>query len=149
MFHNDQHATSTLILSALINATKIADKPHDHCRVVICGCGAEGVATTNLLLDYGFQDIVLVDSHGIIFEGREENMNSVKTALSLKTNPRRLQEGGLKAALEGADIFIGLSSGATVSKEIISRMSEGAIVLALSNPLCPVQTTRAPASIAP
>lgn len=134
VFHNDQHGTATAVLAALINSFDIVDKPLEQCKIVVCGCGAAGVAVVKILLHYGFFDIVVLDSKGVLYQGRPEGMTDIKSDIAKLTNPRKLEEGGLDQAIEGASVYIGLTSGGILTKEQIQSMERDPIVIALSNP---------------
>jgi malate dehydrogenase (oxaloacetate-decarboxylating) len=131
VFHDDQHGTAIVVLAALKNASRLVGKPLSAMRAVVAGAGASGVAVTQILLNAGIGDIVVSDSKGLLYEGRD-GLNAVKKALAAATNKARLS-GSTEEALHGADVFIGLS-GSTVREDAIATMSEDAIVFALSNP---------------
>ena len=131
VMHDDQHGTAIVVLAAMMGASKLLGRDMSSLRVVVSGAGAAGVACTNLLLTTGVSDITVLDSRGILHSGRED-MNSVKVDLARRTNPDGLS-GGLVEALEGADVFLGLSGG-VVSEELIATMAPGGVVFALSNP---------------
>lgn len=131
VFHDDQHGTAIVITAGLRNACKLTGRRLEDLKVVISGAGAAGVATTRMLLSAGVRDIVVVDSRGIIHEGREP-LNEVKMRLAGLTNPRGLR-GGITDALEGADAFIGVSAG-HLSEDQVARMSEGPLLFSLANP---------------
>jgi malate dehydrogenase (oxaloacetate-decarboxylating) len=114
-----------------MGATKVLGRDMSSVRVVVSGAGAAGVACTNLLLAMGVSDITVLDSRGILHTGRDD-MNRVKVDLAQRTNPGGLT-GGAVQALEGADVFLGLSGG-LVPEELIATMAPGGIVFALSNP---------------
>jgi len=131
VMHDDQHGTAIVVLAALMGATKLLGRDMSSLRVVVSGAGAAGVACTNLLLAMGVSDITVLDSRGILHTGRDD-MNSVETNLARRTNPAGLA-GGLAAALDGADMFVGVSAG-VVPEEMIATMAPDGIVFALSNP---------------
>ena len=131
VMHDDQHGTAVVVLAALLNAAQVVQREIAGLKVVISGVGAAGVAVAKILLAAGVQDLVLVDSRGIIHHGRED-LTAVKTDLAGQSNPRGLT-GGLAEALRGADVFVGVSS-AQVPEAEIALMSDDAIVFALSNP---------------
>ncbi len=131
VMHDDQHGTAIVVLAALMGATKLLGRDLSSLRVAVSGAGAAGVACTNLLLAMGVSDIVVLDSRGILHTGRED-MNDVKRDLARRTNPDG-RTGGPAQALDGADMFLGLSAG-VVSEETIAAMAPGGIVFALSNP---------------
>jgi len=132
VFHDDQHGTAIVILAALINSLKITGKNKEDVSIAINGAGAAAIATTRLLLKAGFKDIVLCDTIGAIYEGRE-NQNKEKELVSKETNLGKTK-GTIKEIIEGKDIFIGLSSGEILNAGDISKMKENAIVFALANP---------------
>jgi malate dehydrogenase (oxaloacetate-decarboxylating) len=131
VMHDDQHGTAIVVLAALLGATKALDRDMTALHVVISGAGAAGVACANLLQANGISDVTVLDSHGILHSGRDD-MNSVKAQLALRTNPRDLS-GGIVEALEGADVFLGVSGG-VIPEELIATMAPEGIVFALSNP---------------
>ena len=131
VMHDDQHGTAIVVLAALLGATKALKRDIHALRVVISGAGAAGVACANILLNKGIDDVVVLDSQGIVHSGRD-NLNSFKAELAGRTNPRKLT-GGVAEALEGADVFLGVSAG-IVPEEFIATMAPDCIVFALSNP---------------
>ncbi|MFT4551894.1 MAG: malate dehydrogenase (oxaloacetate-decarboxylating) [Chlamydiales bacterium] len=134
VFHDDQHGTAIVVLAALINAFKLSGKSLKESSIVINGAGAAGVATAKLLQSYGVEDIVICDTKGIIFEGRTENMNPFKVLIASNTN-KKGKTGNLAKALEGADVFIGVSVPGVLSKEMIQSMADKRIIFALANPV--------------
>jgi malate dehydrogenase (oxaloacetate-decarboxylating) len=132
VFHDDQHGTAIVVLAALLNALRVVGKTLEEIRVVITGVGAAGVATTDILLAAGVQDVVGCDRRGAVYPGRP-GLGGVKDAYAERTNPRRLR-GSADDALSGADVFIGLSGPAAVSAEAIRRMAPSPIVFAMANP---------------
>ncbi|KWX57664.1 NADP-dependent malic enzyme [Mycobacterium sp. NAZ190054] len=131
VMHDDQHGTAIVVLAALHGAAKVLDRDMHTLRVVISGAGAAGVACANILLAKGIADVTVLDSKGIIHTGRED-LNSVKAELAERTNPAG-RTGGVAEALDGADMFLGLSAG-VVPEEFIATMAPKGIVFALSNP---------------
>jgi malate dehydrogenase (oxaloacetate-decarboxylating) len=131
VMHDDQHGTAIVVLAALKNAVRVLGRDLASQRVVVSGAGASGVACAKILMSAGAHDVVVLDSRGVIHAGRE-GMNVEKIALAEETNPRGVR-GDLAAALEGADVFLGLS-GSTVPEAVIASMADDAIVFALSNP---------------
>ena len=132
VMHDDQHGTAVVVLAGLINSFKITNK-NKKSRVVISGAGAAGIATTKLLLKYGFENILLCDTKGTVYQGRD-NLNPAKEEISKVTNKTNIK-GQLKDALKGADVFIGLSAPGIVTKEMIRSMNKDPIVYAMSNPV--------------
>ena len=131
VMHDDQHGTAIVVLAALHGAAKVLDRDMHELRVVISGAGAAGVACANILLAKGISDITVLDSKGIVHSGRSD-LNPFKAELAGRTNPAG-RTGGLAEALDGADMFLGLSAG-VVPEEIIATMAPNGIVFALSNP---------------
>lgn len=133
VFHDDQHGTAMVVLAGLINALKVVEKSSRSCRLVISGAGAAGQAITELLLLYGFTEIIILDSQGIIHRQRKD-LDTHKKALLKKTNPKNIK-GGLKEALVGADIFIGVSKAGMLKPAYIKTMGAKPIIFALANPI--------------
>ncbi|WP_081283294.1 NAD(P)-dependent malic enzyme [Mycobacterium asiaticum] len=131
VMHDDQHGTAVVALAALMGASKVVGRDMSSLRVVVSGAGAAGVACAKLLLAMGVSDITVLDSRGIVHTGRDD-MNSVKMDLARRTNPDG-RTGGLVEALDGAEVFLGVSGG-VVPEELIATMAPGGIVFALSNP---------------
>ncbi|MFC9355511.1 NADP-dependent malic enzyme [Rhodococcus sp. NPDC057014] len=131
VMHDDQHGTAIVVLAALKGAVKVQDRDLHDLRVVISGAGAAGVACANILLAAGIADVTVLDSKGIVSADRTD-LNEVKTDLAARTNPAA-RRGGIVEALDGADVFLGVSAG-TVPEELIATMAENSIVFALSNP---------------
>jgi malate dehydrogenase (oxaloacetate-decarboxylating) len=131
VMHDDQHGTAIILLAALRGANAVRDRTMADQRIVIAGAGASGVACANILLSAGAGDVTVVDSRGILYDGRE-GMNPVKAELATRTNKAGLR-GGIAEAMKGADVFVGLS-GSTISEELVASMASGSAVFALSNP---------------
>ena len=132
IFHDDQHGTAVIVLSGLINALKLVGKKAEEVKVVTCGAGAAGIAIVKLMLSYGFKNIIMTDSKGIICKG-DEKLNWIKKEMAEETNLGHMT-GTLKDAMVGADIFIGTSVPGTVTKEMVQSMNKDAIVFACANP---------------
>ena len=132
IFHDDQHGTAVVTLAALVNALKVVGKKLDGIRVVTCGAGAAGVAIIKLLLAMGLKDVIMCDRQGAIYKGRE-GLNPSKAEIAEVTN-RSLVKGSLADAMIGADVFIGVSSPGTVSREMVRSMAPGAILFPMANP---------------
>lgn len=133
VFHDDQHGTAIVVGAGLINALKFTGKNKDHIKIVINGAGAAGIAILKLLLQLGYKEILMCDSTGIIYEGRPDGMNPIKEKIALSTNPENLK-GDLFDALQGADVFIGVSVANLLTENHIKAMKEDPIVFALANP---------------
>ncbi|OIO19778.1 MAG: NAD-dependent malic enzyme [Candidatus Magasanikbacteria bacterium CG_4_9_14_0_2_um_filter_41_10] len=132
VFHDDQHGTAIVVLAGLYNALKVVGKNINEITVTMSGVGAAGVAITKLLLLAGVKDVFLVDSKGLIYEGRED-LNDVKIALATQTN-REKRTGSLEDALKGADVFVGVSKPNLVTPEMIKSMAPDSIIFAMANP---------------
>jgi malate dehydrogenase (oxaloacetate-decarboxylating) len=132
VFHDDQHGTAIVTLAAFINALQVTGKRPDEVRVVMTGVGAAGTAVTKALLAAGVQEIVGCDREGALYRGRP-GLTPAKAEYAALTNPHNFQ-GSADEALEGADVYIGLSAPAAVSVEAVRRMADGAIVFAMANP---------------
>jgi malate dehydrogenase (oxaloacetate-decarboxylating) len=134
VFHDDQHGTAVVVLAAILNALKLVKKKLPDARIVFTGAGASGIATAKLLMKAGAKHIIGCDRAGAIYKGRKENMNSMKEWFAEHTNPR-LVKGSAGDALEGADIFIGLSGPGVVSLKDVKTMNKDSIVFAMANPI--------------
>jgi malate dehydrogenase (oxaloacetate-decarboxylating) len=133
VMHDDQHGTAVVVLAGLINALKVKGVDKEEVRVVVNGAGAAGMTVTKFLLFYGFKNIIVCDSQGVIYEGREK-MNSSKQEISQLTNLDKLQ-GGLSEAITGADIFVGMSAPGVLTGEMVKKMNARPIIFALANPV--------------
>jgi malate dehydrogenase (oxaloacetate-decarboxylating) len=137
VFHDDQHGTAVVVLAALVNACKLTGRDLAGLRVLVTGLGAAGVAVTKILMEAGVRDIVGADSKGLVSTGRPDyvdgSMNAVKTWYAESTNPTGLT-GAPANALEGADLFIGLSGARIFPAEELGRMNDDAMVFAMANP---------------
>jgi malate dehydrogenase (oxaloacetate-decarboxylating) len=131
VMHDDQHGTAIVVLAALLGATKVLGRDMTTLRVVISGAGAAGVACANIMLAKGITNIVVLDSKGIVHSGRDD-LNAFKAELAQQTNPEG-RTGGMAEAVDGADVFLGVSAG-LVPEGIIATMAPGGVVFALSNP---------------
>ena len=132
VFHDDQHGTAIVVLAAIINALKVIPKDMNTCRVVVSGAGAAGVAITKLLLNYGFKNMVMCNSKGIVSKG-DERLNWMQKKMADITNPEHLT-GSLADALNGADIFIGVSAPGIVTPDMVSSMNKDPFIFAMANP---------------
>ncbi len=148
VFHDDQHGTAIVVLSALINALKLVGKRTEEVRVVMSGAGAAGIAIAKLLLSYGFQDIIMCGSKGII-SSKLAGINEAQRAMLQVTNKDDMA-GTLADALVGADIFIGVSAPGVVTEAMVHTMAPDAIVFAMANPvpeIYPEEAKRAGAAV--
>ena len=130
VFHDDQHGTAIVVCAALVNALKLAEKQNP--TIVINGAGSAGVAIATLILKIGLGNVILVDKQGILTA--DMDLTSGQRGLIDKLN-KEGKTGSLKDALVGADVFIGVSAGHIVSKEMIASMNEKAIVFPMANPV--------------
>lgn len=133
VFHDDQYGTAIVVTAALINACKLVKKDYADLKVVINGSGAAGIAIAYMMLNLGVKNILVCDSKGIIYRGNEKN-NWIKAEIAEKTNPDN-QEGTLKDAMVGADVFIGVSAPGVLTKDMVKTMNKDAIVFAMANPV--------------
>lgn len=133
IFHDDQHGTAIVTVAGLINALKLVGKSFSNIKVVANGAGAAGIAIIKLLYSFGVREVIMCDSKGSIYTGRTEGMNEVKEQVAEFTNKERKQ-GSLSDMLEGADVFIGVSVGGILSKEMIKKMNDDPIIFAMANP---------------
>jgi malate dehydrogenase (oxaloacetate-decarboxylating) len=137
VFHDDQHGTAVVVLAALLNACKLTGRDLAGLRVLVTGLGAAGVAVTKILMEAGVRHIVGADSKGLVSTGRPDyvdgSMNAVKRWYAESTNPAGLT-GAPANALEGADLFIGLSGARIFPAEELGKMSDDAMVFAMANP---------------
>jgi malate dehydrogenase (oxaloacetate-decarboxylating) len=131
VFHDDQHGTAVVTLAALRNSVRLTGRALGELRAVISGAGAAGVAIAKILIEAGIGDVAVTDRKGVVHAGRGD-LNSAKRELASYTNRAGLT-GSLEAALEGADVFIGVSGG-TVAEEAVARMAKGAFIFAMANP---------------
>jgi malate dehydrogenase (oxaloacetate-decarboxylating) len=133
VFHDDQDGTAIVVLAALMNAGRVTGKNLKKARIVISGAGAAGMATARLLLAQGINNIILVDSRGILVEGRED-LSGMKREFAGKTNFGKVS-GGLKEAVLNSDIFIGVSKAGILSQDMIRSMNPDPIIFAMANPV--------------
>ncbi len=131
VFHDDQHGTAIVVGAAATNALRVTGRSFDQIKVVSTGGGAAGIACLNMLLKLGVrrENVWLCDIHGLIYEGRTEDMNPQKAAFAQTTELRRLDQ-----VIEGADLFLGLSGPGVLTPELVARMAPRPIVFALANP---------------
>ncbi len=134
IFHDDQHGTAIVTMAAMLNACRLVDKSLSQVRIVVSGAGAAALAIVKLLLGMGAKHILLCDRRGIIYEGRQEGMNAAKTAIAQLTNPGK-RIGTLAEAMEGADVFLGVSAPGIVTKDMVRSMAKEPIIMAMANPL--------------
>ncbi len=134
VFHDDQHGTAVVVLAGFINALKLTNKKLEDLKVVVNGAGAGAIAVSELLLQNGVKNLILCDTTGAIYEGRQDGMNKYKELIAQKTNPNK-EKGELATVIRGADFFIGLSAGNIVTSEMVKSMASKPVVFALANPI--------------
>ncbi|GAA0822380.1 NAD(P)-dependent malic enzyme [Clostridium tertium] len=130
VFHDDQHGTAIAVLAALLNAKKVVKKDFDI-KIVVNGAGAAGIAIANLIYDAGFHNVVICDRYGIITSDNASNKYQEKCAIKFNKN----KAGSLKDALVNSDVFIGVSAGNILTKEMAMSMNSDSIIFALANPI--------------
>ena len=133
VFHDDQHGTAVVVLAGLLNALKVVDKRMEDLKVVVTGVGAGGLATTSLLITSGVKNILGFDRQGILHRGRDYGDNEAKSWFANATNPDDLK-GGIDEAMDGADLFVGLSAPGVISIDHVRLMNRDAMVFAMANP---------------
>ena len=131
VFHDDQHGTAIVVGAAATNALHVAGKSFEDIKIVSTGGGAAGIACLNMLLKLGVkrENVWLCDVHGLVYEGRELDMNPQKAAFAQASELRRLDE-----VIDGADLFLGLSGPGVLKPELVKRMAKRPIIFALANP---------------
>lgn len=132
VFHDDQHGTAIVVLCALINSLKLVGKNAEDVKVVMSGAGAAGIAIAKLLLSYGFKNIIMCGSRGIISSSLE-GINEAQKDMLKVTNLDDIS-GSLADAMVGADVFVGVSAGGIVTSAMVHTMAEDPIVFAMANP---------------
>ncbi len=133
VLHDDQHGTAIVTLAAMINAMRLTEREMKDIKVVINGTGAAGISIIKLLLDCGVAQVVMVDSKGIIYEGRD-NLNDEKKYMATITNSRKLK-GNLEDAVKDADVFIGVSVPGVLTADMVRTMAVDPIIFAMANPI--------------
>jgi malate dehydrogenase (oxaloacetate-decarboxylating)(NADP+) len=131
VFHDDQHGTAIISGAALLNALELVEKPISGVKVIFCGAGAAGIACANLycMLGVKLENITLVDTKGVVYKGRSEGMNPYKEKYARETSMRTLAD-----AMQGADVFVGVSVKGILTKEVVKSMADNPIVFAMANP---------------
>ncbi len=132
IFHDDQHGTAVVMMAGIINALKVVGKQLEDCKIVFSGVGASGTACTKILLAAGAKNIIGFDSKGAVHAGRTD-LNDAKKEYASLTNPDGFA-GDLCGALEGADIFVGLSQPNLLKRADVEKMADQPIIFAMANP---------------
>lgn len=133
VMHDDQHGTAVVTLAAMFNALKLTNRKMEDLRVVINGTGAAGISIIKLMIECGVKDVIMVDTQGIIFEGRE-NLTPIKREMAGITN-RSFLKGNLSDALIDADVFIGVSAPGVLNQDMIRTMKPDPMIFAMANPV--------------
>jgi malate dehydrogenase (oxaloacetate-decarboxylating)(NADP+) len=131
VFHDDQHGTAIISAAALLNALELTGRSIEDTKIVVSGAGAAAIACSKLYKDLGVrpENVLMIDSRGVIYAGRTDGMNSFKEEFAIETPCRTLAD-----AMQGCDVFIGLSSAGVVKKEMVEAMAPEPIVFAMANP---------------
>ncbi|MDJ0628490.1 MAG: NADP-dependent malic enzyme [Rhodobacter sp.] len=131
VFHDDQHGTAVICAAGLINALHLSGKKIEDVRIVLNGAGAAGIACVELLKTMGARhdNCIVCDTKGVIYQGRPERMNQWKSAHAARTDLRTLEE-----AMEGADVFLGVSVKGAVTQDMVASMAENPVIFAMANP---------------
>ncbi|HVL77114.1 MAG TPA: NADP-dependent malic enzyme [Noviherbaspirillum sp.] len=131
VFHDDQHGTAIIVGAAVLNGLKVVGKQIEDCKLVVSGAGAAALACLDLLVDLGFplKNIFVTDLAGVVYKGRKELMDPDKERFAQETDARSLAE-----VIPGADIFLGLSAGGVLKREMVAQMNDRPLILALANP---------------
>jgi malate dehydrogenase (oxaloacetate-decarboxylating) len=144
IFHDDQHGTAVVTLAAMLNALKVVKKNIKDIEVVVNGSGAAGIAVTKLLMSMGLKRVILCDTKGAIYEGRD-NLNAEKAIMATLSNLQKKQ-GPLKEVIAGADVFIGVSAPNMVTPEMVRTMAPDPIIFAMANPVPEIMPEEAKAA---
>ncbi|HOK42430.1 MAG TPA: malic enzyme-like NAD(P)-binding protein [Thermoclostridium caenicola] len=133
VFHDDQHGTAIVTVAAMLNALKICKKNIEDIEVVVNGSGAAGIAVTRLLMSMGMKKVILCDTKGAIYKGRD-NLNPEKAMMAEISN-LEMKKGTLRDVIKGADVFIGLSGPGMVDEDMVRSMAKDPIIFAMANPI--------------
>lgn len=142
VFHDDQHGTAIVTVAGLINALKVVGKRLEDTKIVVNGAGAAGIAITKLLMSMGVNDIIMSDTKGAIYKGRQDGMNSMKEFIAEVTNKGNIQ-GPLYEVIKGTDVFIGVSVAGAVTQEMVQSMNKDAVIFAMANPVPEIMPEKA------
>ena len=132
IFHDDQHGTAIVTLAGLLNALKVVGKKKEDVKIVTSGAGAAAISIVKLLLSAGFENVIMTDRSGAIYEGRD-GLNWIKAEMAQVTNKDKVA-GKLADVIKGADVFIGVSAPGTLTTDMVKTMNKDAIVFACANP---------------
>ena len=134
VFHDDQHGTAIVVLAGLINALKLSNRKINEAKVIVNGAGAAGIAISKFLVDYGIKDVILCDTLGAIYQGREQRMNPEKDKIALITNKNKIK-GLLGEVIKNRNVFLGVSVANLLTKEMVQEMEDDPIIFAMANPV--------------
>jgi len=129
VFHDDQHGTAVVVAAGLVNGLELTGKKIEDIKLVVNGAGAAAVACASLVRELGVKNIIMCDSKGVIYKGRTAGMNQFKDSFAAETDARTLAE-----AVEGADVFLGLSVKGALTPEMVKTMNKQPLIYALANP---------------
>ncbi|MEM7522511.1 MAG: NADP-dependent malic enzyme [Pseudomonadota bacterium] len=131
VFHDDQHGTAIICVAGLINALHLTRRNIEDCKIVLNGAGATGIACIELVKSLGAkpENCIVCDTRGVIYQGRKDGMNQWKSAHAIVTEARSLED-----AMEGADVFLGVSAKGAVTEDMVSSMAKDPIIFAMANP---------------
>ena len=132
VFHDDQHGTAIVAAAAIYNGLRIVEKKFEDVKLVVSGAGAASIACVDLLVSMGLQkkNVRMIDRTGVIYKGRTKGMNPWKEDYAIETNDRTIED-----AIVGADLFMGLSGPGVLNGDLLKKMGEKPIILAMSNPI--------------
>ena len=132
VFHDDQHGTAIVAAAAIYNGLRIVEKEIGDVKLVVSGAGAASIACVDLLVSMGLkkQNVRMIDRNGVIYAGRKEGMNPWKEDYAIETSDRTIED-----AIDGADLFMGLSGPGVLNGELVKKMGPKPIILAMSNPI--------------
>lgn len=145
VFHDDQHGTAIVTAAGLINGLKVVNKSIGKVKVVVNGAGSAGIAITKLLINMGVKDIIICDTKGAIFKGRQYGMNPMKEIISEITN-KDIVEGPLHEVIKDANVFVGVSVAGALTQKMVHSMDKDAIIFAMANPIPEIMPDDAKAS---
>ena len=144
VFHDDQHGTAIIVGAGLLNAVKVTGRTMGNLRIAISGAGSAGISIAKMILRLGFGDVILCDNEGILYPGAPYN-NPEQERMAAVTNRGR-EKGSLADAMQGADIFVGVSKPGVVTQEMIRSMTKDPIVFAMANPVPEIMPDEAKAA---
>jgi len=132
VFHDDQHGTAIVVLAAILNALKLAEKKLSDIKITVCGAGSAGIAISRLLIQSGVKNLILVDRQGIVNKN-ESWLNNAQREMAEISNPYNLS-GSLSVAVNKSDVFVGVSAANQLNGEMVKSMNEKSVIFAMANP---------------